>query len=374
MRKAAISSGAIGLVLLVAAGLLAWLITPTYIARMPGSYDKTRTYDATVRTLFNPAALATGDLAGAIKTGLPATVTEHVKVLATSGNTAQVQDTRSISVAGSMVGKFVSPYALDRKTLEATSAHPGDWSVIPAQGLTVSWPLGAKQQDYTGWVFQTYTTTPLKYIKQVQQGGINTYEYQATVPPTLIKNPQLLASLPKSLPASLVPRLSAAGLISAAQVAGLSKAFPGAASIPLKYTYQATNTYYVAPDTGLVVNLSNNETQMGGIALPDGKIIPVLPVLAYTYHASPASLSAAVNDANSGSDAITTWGVTVPIAAGAIGFVLVVLGVVLWARGGRSKGRPSEAARPARHPSPTGGARLSPACARPGYRGRSWRS
>jgi hypothetical protein len=88
MRKAAISSGVLGLILLVAAGLLAWWITPSFIARMPGDYNKTRTYDATIRTLFNPAALAAGNLTGAIKTGLPATITENVKVQQTSGNTA----------------------------------------------------------------------------------------------------------------------------------------------------------------------------------------------------------------------------------------------------------------------------------------------
>jgi len=33
MRKAAISSGVVGLILLVASALLAWWITPSYIAR-----------------------------------------------------------------------------------------------------------------------------------------------------------------------------------------------------------------------------------------------------------------------------------------------------------------------------------------------------
>jgi hypothetical protein len=356
MRKAAISSGALGLILFIVAGLLAWWITPSYIARMPGDYNKTRTYDATVRTLFNPAALAAGNLAGAIKTGLPGTVTENVKVQQTSGNTALVQDTRNITVAGTLAGQTVTPYALDRQTLEATSSHPSNWSVIPATGLTVSWPLGAKQQNYTGWVYQTYTTTTLKYAGQAQQGGINTYVYKATVPPTPIKNPQLLASLPKSLPVSLLRPMSAAGLISAANLAGVSKLFPGAATIPLSYTYQSNNTYYVAPATGLVVNLSNNETEMAGIALPGGKIIPVIPVLSYTYHASPASLSAAVNDANSGSSAITTWGVTVPITAAAVGFVLIVLAAFLWMRGS-TKGRPAGTAHPERHPTPAGGTR-----------------
>jgi len=356
MRKAAISSGVIGLVLLIAAGLLSWLITPSYIARMPGNYNKTRTYDATIRTLFNPAALATGNLAGAIKTGLPATITETVTVQQTSGNTALVQDTRKIMVSGSLVGETVSPYALDRQTLEPVSSHPSGWSVIPAQGLTVSWPLGAKQQNYTGWVYQTDTTATLRYVTQVRQGGINTYEYQVTVPATPIKNPQLLASLPKSLPVSLLPALRAAGLISPTALAGLAQAFPHATSVPLAYTYQAADTYYVAPGTGLVVNVSNNETEMGGIAMPNGTIVPVLPVLSYSYHATPASLAQAVNDANSGSNAINTWGVIVPITAAAVGFVLVVLAVFMWTRGRSSRG-PAGTAHPERHPTPAGGIR-----------------
>lgn len=351
MRKAAIASGVVGLVLLVAAGLLAWLITPSYIARMPGNYDKTRAYVGTVRTMFDPAALASGNLGAAIRTGLPAALTENVTVQQTSGNTALLQDTRNLTVSGTTVGHVVSHYAVDRQSLQATGNHPSDWSVIPARGLTVSWPLGAQQQDYTGWVPETYTTTSLKYVTQVQQGGINTYQYSANVPPTPIKNPQVLASLPKSLPVSLLPRLSAAGLISPATLASLGKAFPGLAQVPLGYTFATVNTYYVAPGTGIVVNVVKNQTEMGGIALPNGKIIPILPVLAMTYHTSPSSVTAAVNDANNGASIINTWGVTVPIAAAAVGFVLVMLAIYLWMRGG-SRGRLTGIPHPHRHPSP----------------------
>lgn len=353
MRKTAITTGVIGLVLLIAGALMGCWITPSYLARMPGSYNTTRTYDGTIRTLFNPAALTSGNLAGAIRTGLPATISETVKVQQTSGNTALVQDTRAIAVAGSVVGQTVSPYALDRKTLEATSSHPGSWNVIPATGLTVSWPLGARQRDYTGYVYQTGTTATLKYVKEVQQGGINTYEYQATVPPTPIKNAQLLASLPKSLPVALLPSLRAAGLISPAALASVAQAFPNAASVPLGYTYQAADTYYVAPVTGLVVNLSNNETEMGGIALPNGTIVPVLPVLSYTYHASPATLATAVNDANTGASTLTTLGVAGPIAAAGVGFVLILFAAFLWLRGG-GRARPTGTVRPERHPAPAG--------------------
>ncbi|MGH3300520.1 MAG: porin PorA family protein [Streptosporangiaceae bacterium] len=353
MRKAAVTFGVVGIILLIAAGLLAWWITPSYIARIPSNYNKTRTYDGTIHSLFNPAALAAGNPAAAIKTNLPATLTDNVKVLQTSGNKALVQDTRVVKAAGSPVAATVQHYALDRTSLEATSSHPSSWVVTPAKGLTVSWPLGAKKQTYTGWVALTNTTTPLRFLGEAQQGGITTYEYRATVPPTPIKNTQVLGSLPKSIPAALVPQLVAAGLISRSQAASLATAFPHATSIPLGYTYQATNTYFVAPATGLVVNVANNETETGGIVLPNGTLAPVLPVLSDSYHASPASLSAAVTDANNGSSVISTWGVNVPIAVAAVGFLLVVLAIILWLRK-RSRGRPVDVGHGQRHPSPAG--------------------
>jgi hypothetical protein len=351
MRKAAVSCGIIGLILLIGAGLMAWWITPSYIARLPSDYNKTRTYTGTFKSLLNPAAVARGDLAGAIRTGVPTTLTETVKTQQTSGNTALIQDTRTISASGARVASTVWHYAVDRQTLEATASRPSNWSVTAAKGLTVSWPLGAKMQNYTGWVPLTHTTTTLKYVKQVQQGGITTNEYVASVPPTRITDSQALKGLPTSVPRALVGRLESAGLVTPSQIAGLSAAFPRGTSIPLGYTYQAQNTYYVAPATGLVVNVANSEAEVGGVALPTGTIIPILPVLAYSYHATPASLSAAVNDANNGSTTITTWGVTVPIIAAALGFVLVVVAVFLWMRK-RSRGKPVETTHPERHPSP----------------------
>jgi len=352
MRKAAITSGVIGLILLIAAALLAWWITPSYAARVPSDYNKTRTYDGTIHSLFNPAALATGNLGAAIRSNLPATLSENVKTQQTSGNTALMQDTRTIKTGSTAIGHTVDHYALDRQTLMATRSHPSNWSVTPASGLTVSWPFGAKKQTYTGWVSYTETTTPLRYVREVQQSGTTTYQYQATVPPTPIKNPQVLAALPKTLPRTLVPTLEHAGIISAAQVANLSRVFPGTGPIPLGYTYQASNTYYVSPATGLVVNLRNNESQMGGIKLPTGMIVPLIPVLVTSYHMSSASMSQAVNDATSGSSAITVLGVTLPIIFAALGFLLVVLAVFLWMRK-RSRGKPVEREHP-RQPSPAG--------------------
>jgi hypothetical protein len=353
MRKAAVTCGAIGLIFLLFAALLAWWITPSFVARLPSSYNKTRTYDGTIHKLLVPADLAGANPASAVKTNLPATLTEQVKVLQTSGNSALIEDIRTVKAAGSQVARTDSHYSVDRKTLEATAPHPSSWIVTPAKGLTVSWPLGAKKQNYTGWVPLTNTTTPLKFVGEAKQGGITTYAYRASVPATRITNQQVLGNLPSSLPTSLVPNLIRAGLVTPSQAASLATVFPHATSIPLAYTYQATNTYYVAPATGLVVNVANNETETANVRLPGGGLAPVTPVLSDSYHASPSSLSAAVSDANSGSGAITAFGVALPLALLVIGSVLVLTAIFLWMRK-RSRGRPVDTRHGQRHPSPAG--------------------
>jgi Porin PorA len=333
MRKTAIACGVVGVVLLVAAALLAWWITPSYIARLQSNSNTVRTYDGQIRALLDRAALQSGNLAGAIRSGLPESLRRQVTVLQTSGNTALVKDATTLTSHGVQVGAITSQYAIDRTSFEATASHPGDWSVTNAKGLTFNWPINAQQHNYTGWVPFTETTTTLKYVKQESQGGINTYVYTATVPPTPIKNPQVLKGLPTSLPVSLLGLAEKAGLIPASVVADLARAFPGARSVPLGYEHASTSTYWVAPATGIVVNVKTAEAQVGGVALPGGRIVPLLPVLSDSYKLSSSSIQAAVNDANNGSDTIQTFGTTVPIVAACVGFVLVLAAVFLWIRG-----------------------------------------
>jgi Porin PorA len=335
MRKTAIACGVVGVVLLVAAALLAWWITPSYIARLQGNSNTVRTYDGQIRTLVDPAALRAGNLAGAIRAGLPETLRRQVTVLQTSGNTALVKDATTLTTSGRQIGGITSQYAVDRTSLEATASHPSSWSITSAKGLTFNWPIPAQHRNYTGWVPFTETTTALKYVKQEPQGGVNTYVYQATVPPTPIKNPQVLRALPASVPVSLLQAAEKARLIPASLIAGLARAFPGARTVPLGYVYESTSTYWVAPATGIVVNLNTSEIQVGGVALPNGRFVPLLPVLADSYKQSSSSVQAAATDATNDSNTITTWNTTVPIAVVAVGFVLVVIAVFLWIRGRR---------------------------------------
>lgn len=129
MRKAAIACGAAGVVLLVAAALLAFWITPSFVARLPSDSSTVRDFGGKVKTLVNPAALASGNFAGAIRVGLPLSIRQQVKVLQTSGNTALVRNAITATAAGRPISATSWHYALNRSSFEATTSHPGDWSV-----------------------------------------------------------------------------------------------------------------------------------------------------------------------------------------------------------------------------------------------------
>jgi hypothetical protein len=335
MRKIAVACGALGLILVLVAFLLPFWITPSYIARLQGNSNTVRNYDGTVLTLVNPAALASGNLASAVITGVPETLRRQVSVQQTAGNTALVRDSTTASTTNRAIGSVSSDYAVSRTTFEATASHPSNWSITRATGLTFNWPLNAKPQNYTGWVPFTETTVPLRYLRQQPQDGINTNVYQAIVPPAPAKNPQVLRGLPTSMPTSLLPEVVKAGLIPASVVAELSSAYPGAASVPVTYIYSATSTYWVGPPTGIVVNQQTSERLLASIVLPGGRLVPVFPVLADSYAFTTSSVHSAVSDANNGSGTVNTWATGVPIALGLVGFVLVVAAALLWIRGRR---------------------------------------
>src|SRR5215469_8371653 len=108
MRKIAIACGALGLILVLAAFLLPFWITPSYIARLQSDSNTVRNYNGQVLTLVNPAALNSGNLAGAVITGVPETLRRQVTVQDTSGDTALVRDTTTAKTAQQTIGTISS--------------------------------------------------------------------------------------------------------------------------------------------------------------------------------------------------------------------------------------------------------------------------
>src|SRR5512139_1291035 len=226
MTKTRITCAVLGVVSLVAAALLAWWITPTFVARVPDGRDTKRALEGTFQTLLDPAALAQGNLLQAVKSNVPMAINQVVDVEQTSGDNALISDSRTTTAGGTKLEQTRWQYAVDRYSLEAVGNHPSDWNVVPAQGLTVNWPLGAQKKTYQGWTPETRTTTPLSYVRSEDKQGITAYVYQAKVAPTKIVDEQILATLPKALPQSLFKLLGQAGLLPAAQAAKLAQVLP----------------------------------------------------------------------------------------------------------------------------------------------------
>ena len=330
----------LGVILLAGAAVLHWVVVPGQ-AKLPSDENDTRTYDGTAKVLVVPQALAAGDQARAILTNVPVKATQQVQVLASTSSAAQVSDKRAVSTAtGQGIASTSYTYAVDRKTLEATSDHPSDWNVVAHQGLTVSFPIGAKKQNYTGWVADTQTTTPVTYTKEEQRNGITTYVYTIDVKPTPIKSQQILGALPPSLPTNLLGSLATSLPIPDQLKTALAQALPKLPNpVPLAYTYSSTATYWVEPTSGRVIDVQQEEIRQAGLANLTG--VPGIPIYDVTTRTTSSSVNDAVNEANHDASKINKYSKTWPLILLIVGGVALIVGIVLLVTGRRRHLPPS---------------------------------
>jgi hypothetical protein len=322
--------GVLGLVCLLIAGILAWVVVPTQ-KQLPADTNTTRQLTGTAKVLLVPAALVSGDLHSAIQTNVPVGATQTVKVVATSGDNAQVSDARTLtSSSGQPIAQSNASYAVNRTSLEAATGYPSNWQVTPHQGLTISWPIGAEQQDYSGWVQDTQTTTNLKYLKEDTRNGVNAYVYTTESEPAPIKDPQVLALLPQELPQSAVGGLLGALPIPAEIKAQLAPVLSQLGDpIKLAYTYQIVASYWVEPTTGIVLYVQQQEIRKVGLTLPTGGAMAAVPIFDVSTAFTEQSAKDAVNEANDAKSKIKMYGTTLPWILGVLGVLALIGGVVL---------------------------------------------
>lgn len=331
----------VGLALIASAFVLAYVITPDYVKRLPDDTDVTRSYTGTFRALVDAQEVAKGNLAAAIKRDVPMAVERTVKTEKTSGNKALVSDSRTTTAAGNQVEKTDWKYAVNRKTLESTTSHPADWAVIDAQGLTVSWPLDAKKKTYTGWRPETQTTTPLTYTRTETKSGVSTYVYEAHLPPTRITDSQVLASLPPAVPQATLALVAQLGTLSPTARQQFAALLPTLGDpVPLAYTLESADTFWIHAETGIVVDTQRSQQRVAGVIAPgSGAFLPLLPVSDVSYQQTPKSVDDAADDANDAHDGIMLVGTILPIVVGVVGALLIA--AVLLIRRRRPRGTPT---------------------------------
>jgi LPXTG-motif cell wall-anchored protein len=330
-NKWAIPLATLGVLAIAAAAILSWVVVPGR-KQLPADTNITRQLSGTAAILLNPQAIATGDLGNALLSNVPVTAERSVKALATDGGTAEVSDTRILKTAtGQELGKSEANYAVDRKTLEASKTYPSDWKVVPHEGLTVSWPIGAEKKDYTAWINETKSTTPVKFVRTEKKADVDTYVYEASSAAAPIKDEQVLAALPKALPQAALAALMTRLPLTDAQKAAAAQALPSLGDpVPLNYTYEVKSTYWVEPTTGLVVDTKREEVRKAVIAGP-----LQAPVYDVDTGFTDQSVAAAAKDATDKKNSINTASKTIPLWLLILGLIALLAGLAGWFMGRR---------------------------------------
>ena len=327
MRRSTIVLLIVGVLLLVASALTRFLAYPA-LDQLPSDFDRTAVYSGT-GSFLNPAALQSGNAANALLLDQAVTVDRHVKVTSTHDSTAVVSDDISGKLTnGTTVLNLDHTWALDRKTMQAAPA-PSGVTVDPHQGITIAFPIDVQPKDYTYWDSNTQQAVPAKYQRTETFSGRTAYVFTVSVNGQ-VKDPKLLASLPPALPKSLLQSL--AGLLPAAAQSQLQTLGPSLpAQIPLAYTSANSLTAWIDSQTGLPLNVQQQQTVTAGLSIA-GAAIPLVPVLQLDSKNTPASVSQATNDAKNYSEGLSFIGTWLPIILLVLGLLFLALAVLMQRR------------------------------------------
>lgn len=317
----------LGLILVVTAALVSWVVAPR-LAMLPDDTDTVRVYAGTASVMVNPTSLTGTTFGPGLLRDVPITLRHHTKVVRTDGAMAVVSDQRAVDIPGFTVADFTYRFAVDRRDMGPVSGFTG---VPRHQGLTFNWPMDTQRQDYTGWVVDAQDTTRLQYVGEGTRGGVDTYIFRTTVPATVIRDPQLLGVLPPTMTKAQILQLTPSLQLTEDRLLAMSKVLDRLPDpVPLAYTYSLQATYWIAPDTGVVVDTVHHEVRTANFV--DGnELIPAAPIMDMTYQATPSTLSAAATDARDGAALLRLIRTTIPLVALFAGVVLSVIGMGLLA-------------------------------------------
>jgi len=332
-------------VLLVAAGLVVMLVVVPGMRQLPADADTTRTYEGTMASLLDQTTFT-------FVRDVPIELERHVSVVDTSDGLALVKEERTMTSGGRPLQQAVNHYSVDRVTMEWSDDYPEEWAgnegFWPREGNVIGWPMGTEQRDYTGWSDDYMSTVPLTFVEEAthERSGMTLYKFTSASDPQPIAD-QMVQGM--GLPTEL-PKERLALLLGGADLAAvLQQLLPTVleqlpTTVPLAYTYGYEGTYWVDPETGIIVDTEKRETRSATLApeaaagtalelLPADQLAALrVPVLDFTYTATDASVEEAKADAEDAAGTLQLYGTILPVAGIVAGAVLLLLGIVLIAR------------------------------------------
>ncbi len=326
-RTAGVALVAVG-ALLLAAGLVVLLVVAPARSQFPDDVDTMRQYEGELGVLLDAEALANADLANLFVRDVPVTIDRSIRTLEVDGTKALVQDESVVSGPGGPLLGSEDTYAIDRKTMEHIENFTDDDRVIDRDGLVVGFPIGTDPEDYPGFNGDTLATNTISFVREEAHEGVDTYVYTAASGPDLIADPVMLASFPEALPKAmlegLVPALGLSG-DEAAQLGQALAALPD--PVPLAYLYRYETTYWVEPDSGVLVDYQKLESRSVALDLGE-QPVPVGEVMHLEYAQTAGSVAEAVDDAKDARSALFWQGLVLPWALIVVGGLAGLIGLM----------------------------------------------
>jgi hypothetical protein len=246
-------------------------------------------------------------------------VTELSGVTLQATNTTKGDVAAAKSIGSSKVAVWLTYSAVEDITNHAPVSRPADGNslafdrktgaLVPWSGNTVNgkavnvsgqgplFPLGTEKKNYQ--VFDTTLLRPVtfQYTGTATTEGVATYVFVADVQPTPVGT--------KSLPGALV---------------GLK-----ASEVTLPEFFSEKETYFVDPVTGVPVAVEQNVQQ----TLRDNTGTTRLVLLSGDFKTTSASVASHAKIVKDATTKINMLKVIVPIVAGLLGIILIVVGLVL---------------------------------------------
>lgn len=204
--------------------------------------------------------------------------------------------------------------AFDRRTAQIVGCcgeNIDGNSSIRQYGLSgYVWPFGTQQTTYQVFDPNVGRPMPYRYEGTATIDGIRAYRFVEQVPPTRAGS--------QTLPGSLVGS-------------------PGKKSVTLPEYYTATNTDWVDPETGAVLDVNQRQK----FTLRDATGAQRLLLFSGDLAMTPESIGTAVNLDTTGRKALSLFEVVIPLVAGLVGIAALITGILLGRR--RPGEQPDEA-------------------------------
>jgi hypothetical protein len=312
MRRSGLVLAGLGTCLIVFALLQAFWVTGQ-VVKFPLNQYATVTLTDPDATYFSAAKLT--EMSGV---NLEATYTIKGNAAAGSSSTAvwnqfiYVYDQSNKQAVQTITRTF----AFDRRTAQLVNCCGanvnGDSSIQQSGYVGYVLPIGTKKQTYDVFDTNLNKPVPFTYAGVGDVDGTQAYKFTVNVAPT--------QNGTQTVPGSLVNQ--------------------SAASVTLPQFYEVHSTYWIDPVTGALLNVTQNEK----LTLRNTDGSTALSLLSANLVANQASIDGLVAIDNNQLTKASLVGTLLPLIAGIVGLLLLIIGLVV----GRRPERGAEAA-PSRH-------------------------